>query len=438
MNFLFLMDPLDTVVMDKDTSFIFMWGAHQRGHKIFFVTDGDILLKDGELIFHALAVIPEKNAQNPFAQRTPVVLDQNKIDAVFVRNDPPFDPQYLLNTWLLDRLPKNIPVINSPHGLRTVNEKVWAAQFTQLVPPTLIGRKSAALLDFLSLHKDIVAKPTDGFGGVGVFHINLRDKNAQVILETLTQRWRKDVILQKYLPESQNGDKRILLLNGDVLGTIIRLHSQDDHRNNLFAGGTPMSAEITKRDLEIVSVLRPHLQRLGLYFVGIDIIGHCLIEVNVTSPTCLQEMNVLYNKTLEMDVIAFVEKLVHQHKNPDIPFEKFLEQNRSADIMVEKSLERTQESEKKPDAEKKQAPQMKHQLTLYHFLGCPFCARVRDYLAQNKIVIQTKDIRTNPHNREELIKISGSPQVPCLLIDGKPLYESDDIIQWFRDNWKRS
>lgn len=314
MNFVFLMDPLETVVQEKDTSFILMLEAHQRGHSVYFLGDGGITFYNGSFHLQTLKVIPEQNPKNPFPQRTPLKLSDQEIDCVFVRSDPPFDAQYLLNTWLLDRLPSHIPVINNPSGIRSANEKIWVTQFQDIVPRTLIGRNSRELLDFFLLEKDIVVKPTDGFGGASIFHIHLLDKNAKVILETMTRNWTKDVILQQYIPESQEGDKRILLLNGEPLGAILRVHPPDDHRNNLFAGGKEMPADINARDRKIIGILKPELQKLGLYFVGIDIIGEYLIEVNVTSPTCLQEMNRLYGQKLEEKVIEFAEKLVKKRQ----------------------------------------------------------------------------------------------------------------------------
>ncbi|HLD69438.1 MAG TPA: glutathione synthase, partial [Candidatus Omnitrophota bacterium] len=254
---------------------------------------------------------------NPFPQRTPHKLNDKEIDCVFIRSDPPFDSQYLLNTWLLDRLPARIPVINTPSGIRSANEKIWTTQFQGIVPRTLIGRNRQEILDFLLLEKNIVVKPTDGFGGSSVFHIHVLDKNAKVILETMTHHWTKDVVLQQYLQESQEGDKRILLLNGEALGAVLRMHAEDDHRNNFFAGGKPLATDINARDCEIIGLLKPELQKLGLYFVGIDIIGGYLIEVNVTSPTCLQEMNRLYGQKLEEKIIEFAEKLVEQNRRKE-------------------------------------------------------------------------------------------------------------------------
>lgn len=315
MNFIFLMDPLHTVIMEKDTSFILMLGGHRRGHKVYFLPDGGITRLNGQLHFHVTEVTPQRVAEKPFIEHKSVVLKETDIHAVFVRSDPPFDEQYLLNTWLLDLLPARIPVINRPSGIRAVNEKIWVTQFTELVPPTIVSRNSEDLLDFLAEEKNIVAKPTGGHGGQSVFHVQSGGTNANVILETLTRNWQKEIILQKFVPESKDGDKRILLLNGDPLGAILRMHAEDDHRNNFFAGGKPLRAEINTRDREIIAALKPRLQALGLYLVGIDVIGEYLIEVNVTSPTCLQEMNAFDGTHGEDKILDFVENLIDQLKS---------------------------------------------------------------------------------------------------------------------------
>lgn len=314
MNFVFLMDPLHTVVMEKDTSFIFMFGAYRRGHRVFYLPDGGITRENGATRFHTVEVVPQRISEKPFTEIKSFTLNEKNVDAIFVRTDPPFDAQYLVNTWLLDLISTQIPVINSPAGIRTVNEKIWATQFTSLLPPTLIGRNRKDLLEFIREHDNVVAKPTDGHGGKAVFHLRRSDRNANVILETLTQHWQREIILQKYLPAADAGDKRILLLDGEPLGAVLRTHAEDDHRNNFFAGGKPSATTITARDREIIDTLKPKLKELGLYFVGIDIIGDYLIEVNVTSPTCLQEMNELYHVHLEDKVIDFVEKLVEQDR----------------------------------------------------------------------------------------------------------------------------
>jgi glutathione synthase len=286
-----------------------MLGAHARGHEVYFLPEDGITLLEGKVFFHVTKVIPQAVAHMPFKKESRAHLSQDDIHAVFIRTDPPFDEHYLMNTWLLDHLPKHITVINAPWGLRTVNEKVWVSQFKDITPPTVISANQEDLMGFIAKYKNIIAKPSNGFGGQNIFHIKKGNKNTRVILETLTERYTKAIVLQKYIPESKNGDKRILLLNGNILGAVLRLHDAGDHRNNFYAGGKPMPATINARDKKITAILKPHLQKLGLYFVGIDILGDYLIEVNVTSPTCLQEMDRLYRVKLEDKVIEFVEKL---------------------------------------------------------------------------------------------------------------------------------
>ena len=308
MKFLFLMDPLETVAMEKDTTFILMVGADERGHDVYFLAEDGIALKDGKVHFHVIKVKPQLIAHEPFIEEHAATLTQDEVHAVFVRPDPPVDEQYLMNTWLLDQLPPRVLVINRPSGIRTVNEKIWAAQFTDITPKTVISCKRHDLLDFIAKEKNVIAKPTNAFGGHAVFHIKPGDTNTKVILENLSRCWSVPVVLQRYVPDAESGDKRILLLNGEPLGAVLRVHEEGDHRNNLFAGGEPHAAQLTPRDNQIIGILKGHLLRLGLYFVGIDIIGGLLIEVNVTSPTCMQEMNRLYNVALQKKVIDFVEK----------------------------------------------------------------------------------------------------------------------------------
>ncbi len=310
MKFVFLMDPLETVNIVKDTTFVFMLESARRRHQVFFLPEGGLMRQDGKTFFNVTEVTPQRKTDKPFIIKKRVVLSEDDVDAVFIRTDPPFDADYLRNTWYLDLLPKRIFVMNNPSGIRTVNEKIWASQFTSIVPPTLIGANKAAALKFIDKHREVIAKPTDNYGGQGIFRIKKGDTNTNVILEVLTAKWTTDCILQKYIHDARHGDKRILLLNGEILGAVLRVHNKDDHRNNFFAGGKAQPTKITDRDLQIVSILRPHLKKLGLYFVGIDVIGNHLIEVNVTSPTCLQEMNHFTKANLERQVIDFVEKAV--------------------------------------------------------------------------------------------------------------------------------
>jgi glutathione synthase len=304
------MDPLEGIIYEKDTTFMLMLGAHARGHEVYYLPEDGISLIEGKVYFHALKVIPQQIEHMPFKEEFAARLSQDDVHAVFIRTDPPVDERYLMNTLLLDHLPEKVALINDPSGIRTVNEKVWASQFRNITPPTIISANKDDLSEFIAKHKNIIAKPTNGYGGKSVFHIEKGSTNTNVILETLTENYNKAIVVQKYIPESKNGDKRILLLNGNILGAVLRMHEEGEHRNNFYAGGKPKPATITANDKKIVSILKPHLQKLGLYFVGIDILGDYLIEVNVTSPTCMQEINRLYNVRLEEKVIDFVEKLI--------------------------------------------------------------------------------------------------------------------------------
>ncbi|MDP8212951.1 MAG: glutathione synthase [Candidatus Zapsychrus exili] len=310
MNFLFLMNSLESIIYKKDTSFVLMLEAQSRGIKVFYLPNDGITHKNGKLLFNVIEVEPQLKEDYPFIVKESKSLSEDDVDALFIRTDPPFDEKYLINTWLLSSLFNRVAIINNPSGIRTANEKIWAAQFLNIVPNTLIGNNKNDILSFLSEEKEIIAKPTNGFGGQSVFKIDKDDTNAKVILETLSNNFSRDIVCQEFVKDSVKGDKRILLLDGEFLGAVLRVHAKDEHRNNFFSGGTPTVTELTEQDKKIIDILKPELKKLGLYFVGIDIIGDYLIEVNVTSPTCVQEINRLYNVKLEAKVIDFAVELV--------------------------------------------------------------------------------------------------------------------------------
>ena len=313
MNYVFLMNPLSSVIIEKDTTFVLMLSAFKKGHKVFFLPSGGMVLKNGRMKFYVTEVVPQQVKGAPFIEKNQCCLSDDEVDVVFIRTDPPFNYEYLVNTWLLERSPSKVKIINKPSGVRAANEKIWATQFVSVIPPTLVGRQKSELLDFLSAENEIVAKPTDGFGGQQIFKIKNGDSNASVIFETLSQNYSRDIILQKYINESTMGDKRILLLNGEPLGAVLRVHCQSDHRNNIFSGGKVERSGIIDNDLRIIDAISSEIKRLGLYFVGIDIIGNYLIEINVTSPTCIQEIDRFNNDKLEDKVIEFSEKLTKEN-----------------------------------------------------------------------------------------------------------------------------
>lgn len=309
MNIVFLMDPLEGVIPAKDTSFALMLGAQTRGHTVFFLPNGGITLRESGITLHVEEIVAQDNAPDPFVRKGARTLGESEVDIVLVRNDPPFDEQYLLNTWLLDRLPSRVVVLNRPAGIRSANEKLWATQFAELIPRTVVSRQMNDFRVFIDDVQDVVAKPTDGFGGQSVFRLRRGDTNVDVTLETLSANGTREIVVQEYVPAAHDGDKRILLLNGEILGAVLRVHSETDHRNNFFSGGQPHPTTLTDRDREICDAVAPALREQGLYFVGLDVIGDKLIEINVTSPTCLREMDQLYGESLGEKVIEFAESL---------------------------------------------------------------------------------------------------------------------------------
>ncbi len=315
MKFAFLIDPLKTLNIAKDTSLLLMSEAFKRKHRTFIFTQDDITLQ-GDVVTIALQRILRRDGVNSLSFNVDSItkMKAEELDAIFIRKDPPFDQNYLSNTWILEFVSKKVLILNDPRGIRNTNEKICAHHFKKFIPETLITKNIADYKYFLKQHKNVILKPIDGFSGKNIFLVRQNDLNANAIFENITKDKKDYIIVQKYIRSATLGDKRILLLNGEPLGAILRLHSKGDHRNNFAAGGSAQKIKINKKDMEIVNALKPYLQKNGLYFVGIDIIGTFLTEINVTSPTCLQEMNKIYNKNLEKNVIDFVEESVKKFK----------------------------------------------------------------------------------------------------------------------------
>jgi len=252
--------------------------------------------------------------RNHFTFHEETVGPVGAFDAIFMRKDPPFDIPYLHATQLLDLAQQEGAfVLNNPAGLRAANEKLYALNFPAVIPPTLVSQNPNRIKDFLEeLGGEMIIKPIDGHGGSGVFYVHRQDRNLNSLLETATREGREQIIAQRYLPEVRQGDKRLIVLNGTPLGCTLRVPRADEHRGNIHVGGTCVKAEVTPRDREICRELAPRLRQDGLYFVGLDIIGDYLTEVNVTSPTGVQEIDALNNVRLEAQVIDFVERTVEE------------------------------------------------------------------------------------------------------------------------------
>jgi glutathione synthase len=295
MKLAFILDRLDSIKVAKDSSFAMMREAAARGHQLFAMQQGDLAWKDGMTVgsARALALTGEEGDGHCWyraeeSQETPL----QEFDAVLMRKDPPFDMEYVYSTYLLE-LAENqgARVINSPRAIRDHNEKLAIAKFPQFTAPTLVTRQEHLLRDFLAEHRDIVLKPLDGMGGASVFRVHSADHNISVIIEMLTHYGTRTIMAQRHIPEIAQGDKRILLIDGEpVPYTLARIPKAGESRGNLTAGGTGVAQPLSARDREIATALGPALRAQGLMLVGLDVIGDYLTEVNVTSPTCMQEI----------------------------------------------------------------------------------------------------------------------------------------------------
>jgi len=303
MKLLFILDPLPSIKTYKDTSFAMMVEAARRGHEIHFAPQEGLMWKRGRAMaehvrLHLLD--GEKRLGNPAMHdshwyrlelpphETPLVA----FDAVLMRKDPPFDMEYVASTWLLEAaVREGARVFNDPAAIRDHSEKLAIAEFPQFAAPTLVTRLMPQLHAFVDEHADVVLKPLDGMGGESVFRVTDRDANRNVIVETLTAHGRRTIMAQRYIPEIRDGDKRVLLIAGEpVPYCLARIPKQGESRGNLAAGGTGVARPLSARDREIALALGPQLWQRGLLLVGLDVIGDYLTEVNVTSPTCFQEI----------------------------------------------------------------------------------------------------------------------------------------------------
>jgi glutathione synthase len=316
MRFAFIMDPIQNVLIDKDTTFVFMLESQARGHEVSYLEMEDLFIERARAMGRTRRIEVRREYRNHFIFHGEAVEPLGQFDAIFMRKDPPFDISYLHATQLLDLAQQEgVFVLNNPAGLRAANEKLYALNFREVIPPTLVTHNSRRLKDFLEeLGGEMIIKPIDGHGGSGVFYVHRDDRNVNSLLETATREGREAIIAQQYLPEIRQGDKRLIVLNGAPLGCTLRVPRADEHRGNIHVGGICVKAEVTSRDRDICRVLGPRLRQDGLYFVGLDIIGEYLTEINVTSPTGVQEIDALNNVRLEAQVINFVERKVEEHR----------------------------------------------------------------------------------------------------------------------------
>ena len=303
-----IMNGPETVDADTDTSFGLILAASERGHRVFHCEVADVELADGRVWTRARPALADETADPVLSLGAALMLDLGAVDVVLVRTDPPFDLAYLHLTLLLDHLAGTTLVVNAPGGLRDANEKLYATRFPDLIPPTIVTADIDHILTFSRDQGAAVIKPIDGHGGRGVMVVRAGDDNAPSIVDTLTRRGTVAVLAQRFLEGIAAGDKRILLLDGELLGGVLRLPTDEDFRANICVGGTVTAAEIDDADRRIVARIAPSLRGDGLSFVGIDVIDGYLSEVNVTSPTGLRQLGQLSGTRPDLEVIAWLER----------------------------------------------------------------------------------------------------------------------------------
>jgi glutathione synthase len=308
LSFGFVMDPVESIDIRADTTFVLMLEAQQRGHRVHYLDPADLGVSDGRAVARARAARLKRQAGSHAELDPPksCVLDDD-FDVVLQRKDPPVDAEYVTATQILG-LCRRALVLNHPTGILAANEKLYACGFPQLMPETRVTREIPELIDFMAkLGGEMIVKPLGGRGGEGIFHLRHDDRNLFSILEQATGFGRRRVMAQRYLPDVRRGDKRILLVDGEPIGALLRVPSERETRSNLHVGGRPARTSLDDDDRRIVETLAPALRRDGLFFVGIDVIGGCLTEVNVTSPTGVQEINALEDARLEARILDGIE-----------------------------------------------------------------------------------------------------------------------------------
>ena len=302
------MDPMESVNINGDSTFVLALEAQKRGYALYHYLPRQLSFREGRVTARARSLKVRRELGNHFEMGTPEELDLRTMDVVLMRQDPPFDMAYITATHILEHIHPKTLVVNDPVHVRNAPEKLFVTHFDGVMPPTLISADVEDIRAFRRDHKDIIIKPLYGNGGAGVFHIRPDDENMGALLEMFTTTWREPVIVQRYVPEVRQGDKRIILIDGKVAGAINRVPAAGEARSNMHVGGRPEKTALTKREQEICDIIGPALKERGLIFTGIDVIGNYLTEINVTSPTGIQEINRFNGTTLEADVWDAIER----------------------------------------------------------------------------------------------------------------------------------
>jgi len=306
---LIVMDPIDGADLAKDTTVGFILAAQSRDHSVYYCDQSQLYVHNGQgaAVYAQIRIDPASSIPLEIGP-----LEQSHLssfDTVWMRKDPPVDRAYLHATHILDLVDDATLVVNSPDGVRFANEKLYAQLFPELCPETYVSRDSKELLHQIRKRSgDTVLKPIDGHGGAGIFVVSSDDRNAASVVETLTENGRRWIIAQEYIPAARTGDKRIILLDGEIRGAIIRVPQDDENRGNIHVGGQVEHIELSKRDRAICDAVGPRLKKDGLWFVGLDIIGDYLTEINVTSPTGIREISELTGVDIGLEYVDWVQQ----------------------------------------------------------------------------------------------------------------------------------
>jgi len=309
-NIAVVMDPIDSINIKKDTSFAMLLEAQRRGWRLHYATSGDLATQGGVAMARLANLEVRDDPSGWFSLGSPRWRPLAEMRVALMRRDPPVDAQYLYDTHVLSLAQtQGCLVVNDPQGLRDMNEKLFALHFPQCCPPTRVSRDPGHLREFVESERDCVLKPLDGMGGRSIFRARVEDQNLKVIIETLTQGGRQLALAQRYVPRISEGDKRVLLVDGEPVPLVLaRIPPADDFRGNLAVGGRGEGRPLSERDRWIAAEVGPELRRRGMLFVGLDVIGDYLTEVNVTSPTCVRELDAQFGINIAGLLFDAIEK----------------------------------------------------------------------------------------------------------------------------------
>lgn len=308
-----VMDPIETINYKKDTTLAMLWAAQDRGWSLFYMRQQDLYLDQGVAKARWRALEVRRNPDDFYTLGAPEERELSDLDVVLMRKDPPFDPEYIYSTYILEAAERaGTLIVNRCQSLRDCNEKVFATEFPDCCPPVLVSRDSARLKAFYEQHGDVIFKPLEGMGGTSIFRVKQGDPNLSVILETLTRYGEETIMAQAFIPDISNGDKRILMLDGEpVPYCLARIPAKGETRGNLAAGGRGKAQPLSERDKEIAARIGPTLRAKGLIFAGLDVIGDYLTEINVTSPTCVREIDEAFATDIAGDLMAVIAQKVN-------------------------------------------------------------------------------------------------------------------------------